>query len=194
MDKPFWRLVEEDKNLILYGSDRQGIPFHYENEFGGCAISTFLLRELSIISNVVTMRLIVTHAPRCASTWMSWPAEPAMAIVSMTRPCLSVWVVSKGHISVKSQICLSQTTWLLVSQLTLSENEAIIARPILKEIKDRLTFLNNVGLNYLTLSRSAGTLSGGEKSAYSFGNPDWFQPIRCPLYPGWAVDWSSPEG
>ena len=49
-----------------------------------------------------------------------------------------------------------------MSRLTLSENETIIARPILKEIKDRLTFLNNVGLNYLTLSRSAGTLSGGE--------------------------------
>ena len=50
----------------------------------------------------------------------------------------------------------------VIDQLSLSENEAIIARPILKEIKDRLTFLNNVGLNYLTLSRSAGTLSGGE--------------------------------
>jgi len=50
----------------------------------------------------------------------------------------------------------------VIDQLTLSENEAIIARPILKEIRDRLTFLNNVGLNYLTLSRSAGTLSGGE--------------------------------
>ena len=49
-----------------------------------------------------------------------------------------------------------------VDQLILTDNEATIARPILKEIKDRLTFLNNVGLNYLTLSRSAGTLSGGE--------------------------------
>ena len=49
-----------------------------------------------------------------------------------------------------------------VDQLVLTDNEATIARPIIKEIKDRLTFLNNVGLNYLTLSRSAGTLSGGE--------------------------------
>ena len=56
----------------------------------------------------------------------------------------------------------------LVSQLTLSENEAIIARPILKEIKDRLTFLNNVGLNYLTLSRSAGTLQVGKVSVFAW--------------------------
>ena len=50
----------------------------------------------------------------------------------------------------------------LISHLTLTENEVTIATPIIKEIRDRLTFLNNVGLNYLTLSRSAGTLSGGE--------------------------------
>lgn len=50
----------------------------------------------------------------------------------------------------------------VIENLTLSENEATIATPIVKEIKDRLTFLNNVGLNYLTLSRAAGTLSGGE--------------------------------
>uniref|UniRef100_UPI0005CF64C6 excinuclease ABC subunit UvrA n=1 Tax=Streptococcus suis TaxID=1307 RepID=UPI0005CF64C6 len=50
----------------------------------------------------------------------------------------------------------------VIENLTLSENEATIATPIVKEIKDRLSFLNNVGLNYLTLSRAAGTLSGGE--------------------------------
>ena len=49
-----------------------------------------------------------------------------------------------------------------IDNLELGENEGVIARPIVKEIKDRLTFLNNVGLNYLTLSRMAGTLSGGE--------------------------------
>ena len=48
----------------------------------------------------------------------------------------------------------------MVADLKLTKNEETIARPILKEVKDRLTFLNNVGLSYLTLSRSAGTLSG----------------------------------
>ena len=50
----------------------------------------------------------------------------------------------------------------VIADLKLTKNEETIARPILKEVKDRLTFLNNVGLSYLTLSRSAGTLSGGE--------------------------------
>ena len=48
------------------------------------------------------------------------------------------------------------------SNLTLSEQEKVIAKPILKEVNDRLSFLENVGLDYLTLSRASGTLSGGE--------------------------------
>ena len=69
MDKPFEDLSEEDKNLILYGSD--GKEFHSTMKMNlvVCVISTFLLRELSIISNVVTMKPIVTtRALRCVST------------------------------------------------------------------------------------------------------------------------------
>lgn len=49
-----------------------------------------------------------------------------------------------------------------VEELKLSEQEQMIARPIVKEVDDRLSFLKNVGLDYLTLSRASGTLSGGE--------------------------------
>ena len=69
MDKPFEDLSEEDKNLILYGSDGKEFHFHYENEFGGVRDIDIPLRELLIISNVATMKLIVTtRAPKCAST------------------------------------------------------------------------------------------------------------------------------
>ena len=68
MDKPFEDLSEEDKNLILYGSDGKEFHFHYENEFGGVRDIDIPLRELSIISNVATMKLIVTTlALKCAS-------------------------------------------------------------------------------------------------------------------------------
>ena len=65
----FEDLSEEDKNLILYGSDGKEFHFHYENEFGGVRDIDIPLRELSIISSVATMKPIVTtRAPKCAST------------------------------------------------------------------------------------------------------------------------------
>ena len=76
---------------------------------------------------------------------------------------LSVKVGGEGGLNIGQVSDLSIADHLeLLSHLTLTENEVAIATPIIKEIRDRLTFLHNVGLNYLTLSRSAGTLSGGE--------------------------------
>ena len=75
----------------------------------------------------------------------------------------------------------------LLSHLTLTENEVAIAAPIIKEIRDRLTFLNNVGLNYLTLSRSAGTLSGGESQRIRF-----WQLRLAPTSVVFFISWMSP--
>ena len=65
------------------------------------------------------------------------------------------------------------------AQLGKQKNE--IARAILKEIRERLGFLNNVGLEYLTLSRNAGTLSGGESQRIRLAQPDRLGPHRRPL-------------
>ncbi|HES0498836.1 TPA: excinuclease ABC subunit UvrA, partial [Streptococcus pyogenes] len=75
--------------------------------------------------------------------------------------CVHVGGEEGPHIGQISELSIADHLQLL-EELELTENESTIAKPIVKEIHDRLTFLNNVGLNYLTLSRAAGTLSGGE--------------------------------
>ena len=68
--------------------------------------------------------------------------------------------------------------------LSLTEREATIARRVLKEIRERLGFLMNVGLDYLTLDRPAATLSGGEGAAHPAGHADRLEPGGRPVYPG----------
>ena len=163
MDKPFEDLSEEDKNLILYGSDGKEFHFHYENEFGG-------VRDIDIpfegVVNNIKRRYHETNSDYTRTQMRLYMNELTCGTCHGYRlndQALSVRVGGEQgpHIGEISDLSIADHLDL-VSKLTLSENEAIIARPILKEIKDRLTFLNNVGLNYLTLSRSAGTLSGGE--------------------------------
>ena len=76
------------------------------------------------------------------------------------------------------------------NHLTVQKNE--IARAILKEIRERLGFLNNVGLEYLTLSRSSGTLVRWRKPAYSFGQPNWFGFDRRIVCSGRAINRPAP--
>ncbi|HHT7816425.1 TPA: excinuclease ABC subunit UvrA [Streptococcus suis] len=163
MDKPFEELTEEEKDLIFNGSDGKEFHFHYENEFGG-------VRDIDIpfeglITNI-NRRYRETNSDYTRTVMKAYMNELTCGTCHGYRlndQALSVKVGGEQGLHIGQLSDLSVADHLeVIENLTLSENEATIATPIVKEIKDRLSFLNNVGLNYLTLSRAAGTLSGGE--------------------------------
>ncbi|WP_105125173.1 excinuclease ABC subunit UvrA [Streptococcus suis] len=163
MDKPFEELTDEEKNLIFNGSDGKEFHFHYENEFGG-------VRDIDIpfeglITNI-NRRYRETNSDYTRTVMKAYMNELTCGTCHGYRlndQALSVKVGGEQGLHIGQLSDLSVADHLqVIENLTLSENEATIATPIVKEIKDRLSFLNNVGLNYLTLSRAAGTLSGGE--------------------------------
>ena len=163
MDKPFEDLSPEERDLIFYGSEGKEFHFHYENEFGG-------VRDIDIpFEGVVTninRRYHETSSDFTRNQMLSYMNELTCVTCHGYRlndQALSVRVGGEKGLHIGQISDLSIEDHLkVVADLKLTKNEEIIARPILKEVKDRLTFLNNVGLSYLTLSRSAGTLSGGE--------------------------------
>ena len=163
MDKPFEDLSPEDRHLIFYGSEGKEFHFHYENEFGG-------VRDIDIpFEGVVTninRRYHETSSDFTRNQMLSYMNELTCATCHGYRlndQALSVRVGGEKGLHIGQISDLSIEDHLkVVADLKLTKNEETIARPILKEVKDRLSFLNNVGLSYLTLSRSAGTLSGGE--------------------------------
>jgi len=163
MDKPFEDLSPEDRHLIFYGSEGKEFHFHYENEFGG-------VRDIDIpFEGVVTninRRYHETSSDFTRNQMLSYMNELTCATCHGYRlndQALSVRVGGEKGLHIGQISDLSIEDHLkVIADLKLTKNEETIARPILKEVKDRLSFLNNVGLSYLTLSRSAGTLSGGE--------------------------------
>ena len=163
MDTPFENLSDQEKDLIFNGSKGEEFHFHYENEFGG-------IRDIDIpfegLLTNINRRYRETSSDYTRTAMKTYMNELTCATCKGYRlndQALSVKVGGESGLHIGQVSDLSVADHLeVLEQLTLSENEATIATPIVKEIKDRLTFLNNVGLNYLTLSRSAGTLSGGE--------------------------------
>ncbi|MDV2582866.1 excinuclease ABC subunit UvrA [Alkalibacillus haloalkaliphilus] len=160
MDTPVKDLPEEQLSKVLYGSGDEKILFSYENERGQ-------LRENEIffegVLNNVSRRYHETSSSfirEQMEKYMAQSACPTCDGYRLTGEALAVKVDGK-HISQVTELSVSNgLSW--IRQVTLTEKEAKIATMIVKEIEDRLTFLQNVGLDYLNLSRSAGTLSGGE--------------------------------
>ncbi|HFN2915635.1 TPA: excinuclease ABC subunit UvrA [Streptococcus pyogenes] len=163
MDTPFEALTEEERDLVLYGSGDREFHFHYVNDFGG--ERNIDIPFEGVVTNV-NRRYHETNSDYTRNVMRGYMNELTCATCHGYRLndqalCVHVGGEEGPHIGQISELSIADHLQLL-EELELTENESTIAKPIVKEIYDRLTFLNNVGLNYLTLSRAAGTLSGGE--------------------------------
>ncbi|MDA3128698.1 excinuclease ABC subunit UvrA [Aliibacillus thermotolerans] len=160
MDKPVKELTKKQRDILLYGSKNEKIVFRFENERG--VVKERLIYFEGVVNNI---------ARRYQETTSDYIREQ-MEKYMTEKPCATCqgYRLKEESLAVKiNGYHIGQVTELSVTEaknffetLSLSEKEQAIAKLILREIRDRLGFLINVGLDYLTLSRSAGTLSGGE--------------------------------
>ena len=159
VDKPYKKLTKKKKDLILNGSIGKKIKFHIEGEFG----VNDTVQEFEGILNNINRRYHHPMSKFMRDAMGKYMTELTCSTCHgkrLNEKALAVKVNGKD-IAEASDLSISKSLNFFNS-VKLSEQEKMIAKPILKEVRDRLTFLKNVGLDYLTLSRSAGTLSGGE--------------------------------
>jgi len=161
LNTPFAKLKPEYQEIILYGSGEIKIPFKYQND----EQNTYWLHENSfegVINNLkrryretkseyirseIQKFMAIRTCPSCNGKRLR-PESLKVTIDGFSIADVTEWSVKKSYD--------------FFENLKLSEREIAIAGQILKEIKSRLSFLINVGLDYLTLSRPSSTLAGGE--------------------------------
>ena len=160
LDIPFESLPKSHQELLLNGSGTSDFHFHYQNDFGG-------VRDVDIpfegVINNVSRRFNETNSDYTRDQMSKYMTElPCQAChgYRLNEAARSV-KINGHHIGEVSEMPVDKEL-AFFDDIILGQQDTIIAKPILKEIKDRLGFLESVGLKYLTLSRSARTLSGGE--------------------------------
>lgn len=157
--KPFKKLTEREKDLILYGSDEL-IHFNYKSKSGNVTNQTDYYE--GIINNL-ERRYMETSSSWIREWLEKYMIEQTCEVCGGARLADNVLSVKVGRKNIYEVTQMSVKELIaFFDKLKLSEEKMQIADLILKEIKSRLSFLKNVGLEYLTLARSAGTLSGGE--------------------------------
>jgi len=160
MDVPVKDLPKEKMDKILYGSGKDKIHFHYENEFGN--VRDQMIEFEGVVRNVERRFKETTsdYVREQMEKYMAQQACPSCKGYRLKQETLAVKIAEK-HIGEVTQYSIQEAD-IFFKDLDLSEKDMKIARLVLREIEERLGFLVNVGLDYLTLSRAAGTLSGGE--------------------------------
>jgi excinuclease ABC subunit A len=156
---PYKDLPDHFKDVLLYGSDKEEIVFYFERNnrrFTYKKVFEGIVKKLE-------RRYIETDSYQTREEirrYMNFTPCPECQGAKLNRASRSVRV---GGLAIHDITGLSVSkARIFFQELKLTEKETVIARRILKEINDRLGFLENVGLSYLTIDRSAATLSGGE--------------------------------
>ena len=159
LSTPVKKLPDDIMDIIFYGTKGTKIKMHRTTDYGSGTYNT----DFEGIANNLERRYMET-----SSDWMKSEIEQYMTIQNcpechcarLKKESLSVTV---GDINIDTFVKKSISQALeFINSLSLTDRQQMIAEQILKEIKERLGFLSSVGLDYLTLARSAGTLSGGE--------------------------------
>jgi excinuclease ABC subunit A len=160
LEQPWQDLNEEQQNLFLYGTDGERIYVSYRNRMGRRRAYTMAFEGL-----------VPSLERRYRDTDSSQQRERIEEYMSF-RPCPvchgarlkpEVLAVTVGDLNIHEFTRMSVTRALMfLDTLQLSETDLLIGSRVIKEIKERLTFLDNVGVGYLDLDRTAATLSGGE--------------------------------
>ncbi|WP_078543918.1 excinuclease ABC subunit UvrA [Litchfieldia alkalitelluris] len=160
MDVPVKDIPKHLMDKILYGSGDDQIYFRYENDFG--QIRENYIQFEGVINNV-ERRYKETSSDYIREQMEKYMAEQACPTCKgnrLKKESLAV-LISGKHIGHLTGLSINEALDFF-TDVELTEKEMKIANMIFREIKERLGFLVNVGLDYLTLSRAAGTLSGGE--------------------------------
>ena len=159
LTEPWNSLSDEAKNIILYGTKGETLELHYDQPRG----KGVLKQAFEGICNNIERRYKETQSDASRKELEELMSEcpcPDCQGRRLRKESLAVTVGEKNIYEFTTLSVEDALAWM--DGLTLTEQQMLIADRILKEIRSRLGFLKSVGLGYLTLSRSAGTLSGGE--------------------------------
>lgn len=160
LDKPFKDLPDDFVEELLYGKDNTLLTFEFDSKFSG--MKTYQNYYEGVVVNI-DRRYRETNSDFMRDKLEDFFAEnpcPKCNGQRLKPEVLAVRVNGKNIMEVTDLSVEGLIDY--VSNLELSQKDQVIAKDIVKEIKERASFLYNVGLGYLTLSRKAGTLSGGE--------------------------------
>ena len=159
LTQPLKELSKEAIEAILYGTKGEPLQLHYEKTEGFGVIQ----REFEGIVNNLERRYKETQSPAMRADIEECMSETPCPACGGRRLKPSALAVTVGGMNIADFTDLSVVNALrFLDRLQLSEKQMLIAERILKEIRARLGFLQSVGLGYLSLSRTAATLSGGE--------------------------------